>query len=88
MESLSAKYEHLWEQYCQMFAFNGQYMPSIPDQSIVPLLNEKQKSAWQEMLRLNGRVRFGFSFNNGFQFGEATEIQEIARMVEEVKDGP
>jgi hypothetical protein len=88
VESLSPKYEDSWESYCQMFAFNGQYMPSIPNQAVAPLLDERQKGAWREMSSLNGRVRFGISINGNMQFGQATEVQEIARMVEEVKDGP
>ena len=68
-----------------MFAFNGDYFPAIPEQSIVPLLDEKQKDVWQDASRMNGRVRFGVAINSGFQFGEAAEIQEISRMVQDVQ---
>jgi hypothetical protein len=86
--SLTPKYDNSWDQYCEMFAYNGQYLPAIPEQSILPVLDEKQKHVWQEISKLNGQVFFGGMIFRGAQFGEATEIQEIAHLVEEVKDDP
>ena len=88
VESLTEKYDASWEQYLEIYGGFDQFFPSIPDPSIVPLLDEKQKSVWQESAKLNGQVFFGGVFFRGAQFGEAAEIQEIAHMVEEVKDGP
>jgi hypothetical protein len=86
VESLSAKYENSWESNCEYFAFSGEYLPSIPEQSIVPLLSREQKSVWRDTSSRNGQVFFGMPINRGGQFGEGAEIQEISRMVEEVKN--
>lgn len=85
VDSLLPKYDHSWDGYCQVFSFNGEYLPPVPDESVVPVLDEKQKSVWQEAVRLYGRVNFGVSINNGIQFGEAADVQEIARMVQDVE---
>jgi hypothetical protein len=88
VESLSANNDDSWEQYSDiLYAYNGQYFPPIPDKSILPLLDENQKGVWQETTKLNGRVFFGGMMFRGAQFGEAVEAQEIARMVEDIKDG-
>jgi hypothetical protein len=86
--SLTPKYDNSWDSYCEMFAYNGQYLPAIPEQSIVPLLDDKQKQVWKEVSKLSGQVFFGSVVFRGAQFGEATEIQEIAQLVAEVKDDP
>jgi len=83
VESLSPKYDSSWESYCEIYTSNPQYWPSISDQLIVPLLNEKQVSIWQQAMKPN----FGRMFHN-VQIGADPELQEIAHMVEEVKDGP
>jgi hypothetical protein len=87
VESLSAKYNKSWEQYCEMNGDFSQFLPSIPEQSIIPLLSRQQKSAWQETLKQNGEglvddLEFGFA-----DVGESAEIQEIAKMVEDGKHG-
>ncbi len=88
VESLAEKYDTSWEQYLEAYGGFDQYFPSIPEPSIVPLLDEKQKGVWQETAKLNGQIFFSGGFFRGNQFGEAAEFQEIARLVEEVKDGP
>jgi hypothetical protein len=88
IDSLTPKYDSSWDQYCEMFAYNGQYLPAIPEQSVMPILDEKQKHVWKEISRLSGQVFFGGMVFRGAQFGEATEIQEIAHLVEDVKDDP
>ncbi len=88
VESLTAKYDYSWEQYLEIYGGFNQFFPMVPESSIVPVLDEKQKSVWQETAKMNGQIFFGGMFFRGAQFGEAEEIQEIARMVEDVKDGP
>ena len=86
VHSLSANYQSAWDQYLQMFSFNVQYLPSIDDESIVPLLNERQKSVWQEIPKQHTQVFFGIQIARAGIAGESAEIQEIARIVEEVQD--
>jgi hypothetical protein len=87
VQSLSVNYENSWDQNAMMFAFNNQnFVPSIRDESIVPLLDEQQKGVWKDTVKQNRQVFFGQVFQNALG-GDATEIQEIARIAVEVKDG-
>jgi hypothetical protein len=86
VESFSKNYDDAWEQFFEVYGGFNNFFPSIPDASIVPLLDEKQKSVWQETSHVSGRV-FGMVFR-GNQFGEAGELLDIAHMVEDVKDAP
>jgi hypothetical protein len=87
VQSLSANYEHAWDQYLQMNGFGNQnYLPSIRDESIVPLLDEPQKNVWRQTVKQSGQVFFGPIVQNPFG-GQAEEIQEIAHIVEEAHDG-
>ncbi|MGO9112892.1 MAG: hypothetical protein ACLP9L_26970 [Thermoguttaceae bacterium] len=86
VQSLSASYDNTWEQYCEMFAFNGfQYFPPMPDASIAPLLDETQKRVWEQTMKTNGRVFFGQVVMQGPLSGDAAETQEIARIIEEAQ---
>ncbi len=62
---------------------------SIPDAAIMPLLNAKQKLVWQASSQQRGGQYENdeWAVDFGPDAGEATEIQEIARLVQEVKDG-
>lgn len=88
VESLSAHYEAEWDQYLELFAFNSRnFMPSIRDESILPLLDEQQKNIWKEIAKQNGRIFFGQIFQDHLGGEASTEIKEIAHIAEEVQDG-
>ncbi len=89
VKSLSTNYEYAWEQFFAMFAWGNQnYLPSIRDESIVPLLDERQKRGWEQSSKQNGQVFFGNAFQNPLGLeGEAKEIQEIAHIAEEAQNG-
>jgi len=88
IQSLSSDYQHDWEQWMQMIAFNGaQYLPDIPDRPVVSLLSDRQRTVWRQM----PKVRFGFvglriGVRGMGMGGEPAEIQDIAHIVEEVQD--
>ncbi len=86
VQSLSSNYQNAWDQHLQMFAQNVKYLPSIRDEAIVPLLNEKQKSVWREVPKLSAGAFWGVPFARARIAGEAAELQEIARIVEEAQD--
>jgi hypothetical protein len=87
VESLSANYENPWDQCFEMFAFNNQNdLPAIRDASIVPFLDEQQKSVWGKTTKQNyGQVFFGQITRDPFG-GESAEIQEIAHLAEEARN--
>jgi len=86
VEALMPKYESSWDYLCEIYSSNPQFTPSIPDPVIVPLLDENQKKVWNQASKPNFGV--GYNVFRNSQFGDTTEIQEIAHLVEEVKDGP
>jgi hypothetical protein len=90
VESLSAKRKYSWAQFRQMVDSDCQDFRLVPDAAIVPLLNEKQKRLWRETLKQDdAEVDVeDLVIDPDPAPGEATEVQEIARMVQEVKDGP
>ncbi len=58
VESLASHWQDAWAQSIQMLLQSNQYLPSIPDQHVVPFLNEKQKAAWRNIAK-QGTVMFG-----------------------------
>jgi hypothetical protein len=91
VQSLSANYEHAWDQFFEAFGTGGQVLPSIRDKSLVPLLDERQKSVWEAATKQDADgVDFSGDVEDVFQNalpGGSTEIQEIARIAEEVQNG-
>ena len=57
-DSLTTKWKEAWEQQPQFWQFNEQYFPQIPDEVVIPHLNEKQKAIWRGLQKI-GRVFFG-----------------------------
>jgi hypothetical protein len=86
VQSLSSSYRSDWGQYLRVLAHNMQYLPFIRDESIVPLLNERQKSVWRQVPKLSPGIFWGVHFARVGPGGEAAEIQEIGRIVEEAQD--
>jgi hypothetical protein len=83
VQSLSANYENSWDQYFEVFGFNGQnFLPSIRDESIVSLLDEQQKTVWGQTVKQSGMYLSGQIIRD-FMPGGTTELQEIARIAEE-----
>jgi len=65
-ESLVTNWKESWCPSPESFLFNAQMVPQIPDQFIVPILNDTQKSIWRGLNKFAGanfRV-FGFMGNN------------------------
>jgi hypothetical protein len=85
VQSLSANYENEWDLYLQMFAHGMKFFPSIRDGAIVPLLDDRQKTVWEQTAKQGG-VILGSGSQNPMAVQD-TEIQEIARIVEEAHDG-
>jgi hypothetical protein len=85
VEALSAKYDNSWGQYCEAGTDFSQCLPCVPEETIIPLLDAKQKIVWQKSAKLEGE-----QYDTGElivdQSGDAVEIQEISRLVENVKD--
>jgi len=86
VQSLSANYEHSWDQFYEVYGIRSQYLPSIRDKSIVALLDDQQKSVWKQTNKIEGEtVSSQIMTDNNMPDGVATEVQEIAQIIEEGK---
>jgi hypothetical protein len=56
--ALTKNYSDTWEKCLSIWMNNVQYMPSIPDTHISPLLSEEQKTVWRGLQKL-GDVNVG-----------------------------
>lgn len=48
IESLTANYQENWGRWLSLVAHNIQVSPQIPENLVLPLLNEKQKTIWRQ----------------------------------------
>jgi hypothetical protein len=58
---LTGNWNDSWDQ-TQLLMMGGQYLPSMPDAKIVPILSEAQKDIWRTVPK--GTVRFGVNLSN------------------------
>jgi hypothetical protein len=70
--SLTAGWDEAWSQHLQMFQLADQYVPSIPDERVVPFLNPLQKELWSGFQKI-GSVNFGFNVGMNDQAGPLDE---------------
>jgi len=63
-ESLLAHWNDAWCSSLQMFMYNDQFFPAIPDAHVVKFLNETQKKIWVTIPKNQGQMVF-----NGFMGG-------------------
>jgi hypothetical protein len=74
--SLTSAWDEAWSQHLQMFRLGDQYMPTIPDERIVPFLDPAQKELWSSVQKI-GRVNFGINFGDlGRQINDAGPLDE------------
>jgi hypothetical protein len=60
--ALGEKWDESWSQNLEMFMrLADQYVPSIPDDRIVPFLDPTQRQLWSGLQKI-GSINFGFSF--------------------------
>jgi len=63
-ESLDKNWQSQWVQSIEMMINNNQYLPNIPDQFVMPTLNETQKQVWRTIPKNNYAVWGGFGWGN------------------------
>jgi hypothetical protein len=63
-ESLLAHWNDAWYSSLQMFVYNDQFFPNIPDAHVVKFLNATQKKIWPTIPKNQGAM-----FNNGLMGG-------------------
>ncbi len=68
--ALTEHYSDAWERTISIWRSNPQYMPTIMDAQITPLLNENQKAVWQKIQKVN----FGVSMQMDFQMDSGMAV--------------
>jgi hypothetical protein len=51
--NLDKNWQREWEQWLMIHRYSGQYAPQVPDQHVVPLLNEEQKLVWSGLQKIS-----------------------------------
>ncbi len=75
-ESLTTNWKSTWAQQLEVFVYGDQFAPVLPDDQVLPFLNEKQKTIWKSAPKNQNQI-WGFI---GFGFMQG------AAMIEEVMD--
>ena len=75
-ESLTTNWKSTWAQQLEVFVYGDQFAPILPDDQVLPFLNEKQKTIWKSAPKNQNQI-WGF-----IGFG----MMQGAEMIEEVMD--
>jgi len=81
-ELLDKNWRESWVQSVEMLLNNNQYMPSIPDRFVTPVLNETQKSVWRSAQKQNYMVWGGFGWGQQVAAVDDFPLEDVAAAVE------
>lgn len=74
IESLTSNWQDAWVGSLQVLIHNQQYLPHLPDQLVVPVLNETQKTIWR------GSQKHSIAHGGGFGFAPVQVMIDDAPM--------
>jgi hypothetical protein len=66
LSGLDENWQREWEQWLSIYRYSGQYCPQVPDQHVVPQLNDDQKLIWGSIQKISTNAWF----NDGQQKDE------------------
>jgi hypothetical protein len=75
-ESLSSHWEDSWCQSLEMFMYDYQFLPPIPDQYVAPFLNDAQKKIWRGIQKVQSYFG-GFGMMGGIMVDDPLEDDEL-----------
>ncbi len=78
-ESLTTNWKSAWVQQLEVFVYGDQFTPILPDEHVLPFLNEKQKTIWKSAPK-NQNQFWGWM---GFGFMQGVAIEEDGVIIEE-----
>lgn len=90
-ESLEKNWKSEWGQQLEVFVYGDQFSPILPDDQVVPFLNEKQKVIWKGLPKnanqIWGWLGMGFIQGGVMIDGDVMMIEEnVEEKAEEKKD--
>jgi hypothetical protein len=53
VDTLSTSWQDEWEQWLMLHQYGGQYFPQIPEQHVLPHLNDEPKSVWRGVQKIS-----------------------------------
>jgi hypothetical protein len=75
-ESLRTHWDDSWGQSLEMFMYDYQFMPPIPDQHVAPFLNDSQKKVWRGTQKVQ-TFWGGFGMVGGVMADDPLEDDEL-----------
>jgi hypothetical protein len=82
-ESLDANWNDSWVSQLEVFMYGDQFLPVVPDDQVLPFLNEKQKEIWT----VTARNQNGILGWVGFGFVQPVEVDVAAEPAAPVENG-
>jgi hypothetical protein len=78
-EQLNANWNDTWGQQLEVFMYGGQFMPLLPDNQVLPVLNDTQKEIWKGMPKNQSFFGgwMGFAFVQPGEFMDDVEVPEV-----------
>jgi hypothetical protein len=77
-ESLTSHWDASWCQSLEMFMYDYQFLPAIPDTYVAAFLNDPQKKIWRSTQRVGG-FWGGFGMMGGVMVDDPLEDEELRR---------
>jgi hypothetical protein len=75
-KSLTSHWDDSWCTSIEMFMYDNQYLPPIPDQHVAPFLNDAQKTIWRGIQKV--QVSWGgFGMMGGIMVDDPLEDEEL-----------
>jgi hypothetical protein len=84
-ESLSSHWDDSWCQSLEMFMYDYQFLPPIPDMYVAPFLNDPQKKIWRSTQKV-GAFWGGFGMMNAVMGDDALEDDELRQARKEADE--
>jgi hypothetical protein len=78
-ESLATNWQNAWGQQLEVFVYGDQFTPVLPDDQVLPHLNDKQKTIWKAAPKNQNQIWgfIGFGFMQGaVMIDEALNVEE------------
>lgn len=79
---LDKNWQASWVQSIEMLLNNNQYLPSIPDRFVTPVLKETQKKVWRAAQKQNYMVWGGFAWGQQVAVVDDFLLEDVAAAVE------
>lgn len=88
-ETLNANWNDSWGRQAEYFLYGSQYLPILPSERILPLLNKSQQEIWGRLPKndfVGADFGFGFGIAQPVDFDGLNTVDEVPREATDSKD--